>query len=670
MKEFFKKVLAVLLAITLLLPGVLITRADAPESLPLRLVFESVGAQVVWNNPHIEIHLPDGNVFVITPGSATALENGVPFALSAPIYVVNGISFISEADAVRILLGDIGDAELALTVATAVASANALMDAFSAAGLTVAIVDAQTGFTFTQGFGYVDTVTGQWVDEHTLFHVGSVAKMFTAMAVMRLVEEGYVNLDNPVVHYLPEFRLQDCPMGGRSDDITVRMLLSNTSGTWLITVPGFLNEGTVINQVHVNTILDWLPSQQLNFPPGAAWQYANAGWTVLTILVARVMGYDNAFEGFIAATDALVFAPMGMGRSTFDFPQSDGNVAMPHLAGERYMRYVTGAAGGGAMLSSAYDMAVFMHSFLNNRLLQPASTAEMMSNQTLYITGSPVPHYGFGLIGMEAFGFDLVGHDGLLENFGTAVFFHPETGLGVFVNANDTMGIAFVVSLAQSILATAIEEKTGIPMTLPDDPTAGVEFVPIDIFAVPITLTADEVAAFMAFQGVYDFGDAGIIEIAAVDGQFYALALGMEFPLTPMSDNTFDSLLGRVSFETVDGDAIMVVNAGGVPVRGERFTPVDITPPAGIAPWLGTYRFVPSFDGELPLISEITLHIDPRGNLLVSATQRTGTGAFPLIELPTGDWLFLPFNAPFLFGVDADGYAYFNMLGGVYRRVG
>ena len=94
-----------------------------------------------------------------------------------------------------------------------------------AAGLAVGVVrDGEV--VYTKGFGVRDANTGEPVTEHTLFHTASISKTFVATALVQLMERGKVDLDHPVVRYLPYFRLND----PRCEQITVRQMLTHTSG--------------------------------------------------------------------------------------------------------------------------------------------------------------------------------------------------------------------------------------------------------------------------------------------------------------------------------------------------------------------------------------------------------------------------------------------------------
>ena len=207
--------------------------------------------------------------------------------------------------------------EFADTIATAIATADELMSAHSVMGMSVAFVDADTGFTWAQGFGIADTVLDTRVDEHTIMHLGSVSKTFTAVAVMQLVEQGVIDLDNPIVYYLPDFYISPSPTGGDFRNITPRMLLTHTSGI----LPSFLGYGLLTigayNPDYLNDMLENLANYFMVAPEGTVFAYANKGYDILGILVAYLTGNNNFFDDFVSYTDENIFARAGMTRSTF-----------------------------------------------------------------------------------------------------------------------------------------------------------------------------------------------------------------------------------------------------------------------------------------------------------------------------------------------------------------
>ena len=665
---------ALLIVIVMILTSIAAVQAS-PDYLPLRVVFEANGAQVHWVDRQIVVVLLNGDEIIFTPDSLSATINNEGFHLDFPVIVAGGTSLISTSDATRIL---VGEEEFALTTATAIASTEALMEATGVVGLTMAIVDAETGFTWTQGFGFADSIQGRPVDEFTLFQIASISKPFTAIAVMQLVEEGLINLDSPVVNYLPEFSIRpSTALGGDSNDITVRMLLNNTSGITSNYFYGFLVAGEENYPDSMNNMLEWLQTRELSFPAGATWEYANAGWTILGILVANVMGYENYFEGFVNYTNENIFARIGMETSSFEFPQGFSNIAMPYtIDGEQYVIFNSGSAGAGAMLSNAYEMARFMHVFLSGgvtesgeQLLLPETIAYMVQDHTsdvLPVDGAV--SYGLGFIITRGFGFEAVGHNGLLETYISEMVFDLETGLGVFVSSNSVLSATFVSHLAHTVLATAITEKTGVS-PIPHIDTPEQQLVPLDMDAVPVELTEEEFAHWVEFLGLYDWAAAGIWELQLIDGLFVWTIAGTEIYLTPMSDGTFDSFIGRYSFEFVDGDAVATINHDGIVTSGVRLVIIDdITTPEDLAEWIGDYNFVPQFENDLPLLSVVSIFMSNiTGEPTASITQRTGTSSWPFVEV-NGRWFIAGLNYPILFGIDEDGNAYIDLFGAIFVR--
>jgi len=141
----------------------------------------------------------------------------------------------------------------------------------------------------------------------TVFHVGSIAKQFTASAVLMLAAEGKLSLDDPIQKYVPEVANFDTP-------ITLRELLHHTSGLrdWqeLLVFDGWRIYGDVVTE---RDVLDVVSRQRdLNFPPGSEFNYSNTGYSLLAYVVARVSG--RSFPDFTAAR---IFRPLGMEHTHF-----------------------------------------------------------------------------------------------------------------------------------------------------------------------------------------------------------------------------------------------------------------------------------------------------------------------------------------------------------------
>lgn len=189
-----------------------------------------------------------------------------------------------------------------------VALATERMAAYHVPGVALGVFD--NGTVTTRGLGVTNVEDPLPVTAHTVFPIASISKTFAATAMMRLVEEGKVDLEAPVRRYLPAFRVADESV---SRDVTVWNLLTHSSG-WEGQVSGpERGEDTLRNFVESPTVTGLM---QL-VPPGAAWSYNNAGFSIAGRVIEVVTG-----QSINAAIRDLVFNPLGLehaGTTAGDF---------------------------------------------------------------------------------------------------------------------------------------------------------------------------------------------------------------------------------------------------------------------------------------------------------------------------------------------------------------
>ena len=161
--------------------------------------------------------------------------------------------------------------------------------------------------------GYGDRALGQKVDDNTIYHWGSITKTLTAIAVMQLVQRDKLSLDTRVTNFIPELRQVHDPYGSM-DSITVRMLLSHSSGlqdpTWPWTegLPWQPFEPTRWEQ-----LVAMMPYQQLLFAPGTKFSYSNPGFLYLARIVELIT--DDPWEAYVQKN---IFSPLGLTHSYFN----------------------------------------------------------------------------------------------------------------------------------------------------------------------------------------------------------------------------------------------------------------------------------------------------------------------------------------------------------------
>ncbi|MFC7587894.1 serine hydrolase domain-containing protein [Nonomuraea antimicrobica] len=268
------------------------------------------------------------------------------------------------------------------------------------------------GRVYELASGVLHRGTGVEVTNGSIFHSGSVAKIYTATLVMRLVDEGRLDLDAPVVDVLPEFATPD-PEATRT--ITIRQLLSHTGG-----VTNDFNHDSGRGDDCLAKYVEAARNVALDCPPGTAISYGGLGYIVLGRVIEVVTGttWDQALKD-------LLFTPLGLERSmtlpeeALRFP-----VAMSHL-GEAgadpdpapvwdMMPRSSGPAG--RVLVSAGDMARFarMHLEGGMQVLSPQAVAEMQRREVDVPDKWTVSADGWGL-GWTLYDWNGIagyGHDG------------------------------------------------------------------------------------------------------------------------------------------------------------------------------------------------------------------------------------------------------------------
>ena len=283
---------------------------------------------------------------------------------------------------------------------------------------------------FQAGYGFADLQKRTRVDPETAFHLASCGKEMTAVAVLLLVEEGKVRLDDPAARYLPEMR-------GWADEVKIRHLLQNTSG-----VPDTYDAlaergGTPTDGDALRLLAQW---QRLDFPPGSQYAYSDSGFDVLGELVERVSG-----EPFPKFMEERIFGPLGM-KDTFLFDPEKLRQARRALG---YDREMGGWAlddsdprnllyGSGEVYSTVADLARYDRALFNGSLLKPASLEQMVTPGRL--NDGRTFSYGFGWnVDLENESGDLYyGHSGLWMGY-TAYYLHfPKDGLSVMVLSNSS----------------------------------------------------------------------------------------------------------------------------------------------------------------------------------------------------------------------------------------
>jgi CubicO group peptidase (beta-lactamase class C family) len=599
MKRFVKRIAAFGLAASLTVGSV----AGLYAAEPVRSTFEAAGGEVSWDagSRLIEIEVL-GSQIVLEPSSNVAFVNGAAVQLSQPVVIEGGRAYIEAGDIDRLVMAmmgvEIGEGEHAMAVATAEAIISEFAALVPFPDIGVAIVNANTGFNFT-------TTMSDSTNADSIWHIGSIGKTFTAVAIMQLVEQGILDLDTPVVNYLPDFSVLPSAGGvGNSDNITVRMLLNHTSGIPLTDgSSGIITRGGH-HPAYMNEFVERLATQRMISQEGTVHAYANNGYTLLGILIAYVMGHDNLFEGLNQHMHDYIFDPMGLTRTSLIVTPA----LRPHMVDAYWMAgvprefYYWNPLASGTMFTTANEMVSLMTMLLNGgyyngvQIISPASIDQMWTIEY------PATTYGLGIAFMPdptGSGFIMEGHNGgLIHNF-AAMFIDREHGVGVFSATNSTISMGLNEALTGAVLGTAVAEMGG------EISTAGATL--LDPAATPVEMSLAEMEAL---AGLYTAA-GGLVSfyLEVVDGQMllHFPAQGLVMTLTPMSDGHFLSDIGIPFWFTERHGTIVLTQ--GANRDAETARRVDITefiPDDDFMENWNDFTFVAVPDNDLYVVTNVS----------------------------------------------------------------
>src|SRR5437763_3121144 len=282
-----------------------------------------------------------------------------------------------------------------------------------------------------KGYGYADFVAKKpVVADKTLFRPGSISKVFTAIAVMQMVEQGKLDLDRDINNYLDFALPQTYP-----EPITLRRLLTHTAGFEETLKNLFVPSAREMRPLR-DYLITAMPARI--FPPGMVPSYSNYGLTLAGYIVERVSG--EPFEKYIAAH---ILTPLRMDHSSFAQPLPENfaaNMSPGYLTaaqGARAFEFVT-ASPAGALSATATDMTRLMLALLGEgtlegaTILKPESVRAMEARQ---FELHPALHaIGFILMDYSMNGQRAIGHGGDTIYFHSDMMLMPDAHIGLFIS--------------------------------------------------------------------------------------------------------------------------------------------------------------------------------------------------------------------------------------------
>lgn len=305
---------------------------------------------------------------------------------------------------------------------------------------------------FAKTFGYANIAKKEKADFNTLFHIASVSKPFTAAAVMKLVQQNKLKLNDLVIDYIPEFEMQ----GTGYDEITIKHILTHTSG-----IPRHISSDDWLNPLYGPNALEEnlknVKEFELDFIPGSQFNYSNSAFDILGIVISRASGMP-----FTEYVETHVLKPAGMVDSVYEKPRElPQNWAIPYsysIETQEWTPYpFTGKyAPSSGLQTTLLDMCnwgmihVGKGSFKNNKLLEKTHFNTMVSPMQETPWGEQI---GLGWFLQSYLEHKNIMHQGNDTGFESIMYVYPEDNLSIIVLANrDFSGVGRIALAASEIL--------------------------------------------------------------------------------------------------------------------------------------------------------------------------------------------------------------------------
>jgi len=471
------------------------------------------------------------------------------------------------------------------------------MKHYGVPGLSVAVIH-NFEIVWTKAYGVKDTETGEPVNDTTMFQAASISKPLNATAVMKLVQDGRISLDEDVNTYLVSWKLPDNEYtAGRK--VTVANLLSHTGGTTMSGFPGYAAGAPLptVQQILGGEEPANTDPVVVNTAPGRAYRYSGGGTTILQLMVTEMAG-----KPYKEHMRELILDPLGMENSTFEQPlpaelRPKAASAHRNFRGPvegRYHVYPELAAAG--LWTTAGDLARFAieHQLSlksgSNLILSAEMEEKMM---TPYLSD----YYGLGWGVRDLDGEIYFMHTGGNYGFNCTLIAHKRGGYGAVVMANSNA----MDLIGEVVRAIAVEYEW-----------EGYINGPHDLFAVPEK-------TLRRYAGRYELGEDEMALITVVEEHLSVDVTGEKpFELYPISMEEFIRRDHRSRIQFIpgaepSGDIVRVYGDGPVAMiprmSSDKRIPFEMVASGDIDEGLDRYREIKAGDGSHRAVTERRLNL-------------------------------------------------------------
>lgn len=339
-------------------------------------------------------------------------------------------------------------------------------------GASLAIVKGDQ-VEYLQGYGIANP-NGTNITPQTPIVIGSVTKSFTALAIMQLVEQGKISLEDPVQSYIPWFQTADKK---ESKKITIQHLLNQTSGLSTYDGQVAISQG----DQPLKELIKSLSNTKLTYPVGNQYQYSNLNYGILGLVVEEVT--NKSYKEYI---NENILKPLEMNNSYAD-PKDDTNntiaVGYQTVFGMKVLTEQLNHEGNvpfGYLISSAEDMANYMIAQLNQGEFKGKSILSANAMNTMHHPSSLIENDTYYAMGWEVKDKE-ISHNGWTENTYSKVMLDGEYGISLQINSMDYFNLNEYDSIVSGIYSLVHNEEPSI-----SDSNPFMKYIIIDLILLVI----------------------------------------------------------------------------------------------------------------------------------------------------------------------------------------
>ena len=413
-----------------------------------------------------------------------------------------------------------------------------LLEDYYVEGPGYAVLITKGGNTiYNKAIGMADIENNIKLTPEHVFRIGSITKQITAVCILKLMEEGKLNLDDPITKFIPDYPIQ-------GTHISVKNLLNHTSGIKSYTGLEIWDSEMRKKDFSPKELIDLFKKEPMDFKPGEALKYNNSGYILLGYIIEQITGVT--YEDYV---EKEIFEALGMDKSRYGHPKE---IVMHRASG-----YTANGAGevvnapylsmtqpyaAGSILSTTADMSKWYHAVFMDKIISKESR-EMAHSPTILNNGKE-ERYGFGWSLRNLKGSPVITHNGGINGFTSDSAFLPNESVFITVLSNSNSNNPG--KLMQRMAAIAV----GKPLENPKSVSVSQK-------------TLD------SYVGDYQLGPDFVITVSTKSGKLFAKASGQGIlKLLAVEENVFlvDQVEAKVVFNkdangTVDS---LTLHQGGV----------------------------------------------------------------------------------------------------------